>query len=68
MMFNVHKAQWWNAASSQMFEAYYMTLRVHYGMTASDAFATAKANKEVLGIGMPGGFIGLMKQAINKEK
>lgn len=67
-MFDVHKGQWWNATPEQMFEAYYMTLRVHYEMTAANAFAVAKANKELLGIGKPGGFIGLMKQAITKEK
>lgn len=41
-MFDPHKGQWWNATNT--FEAYYMTLRVHYEMPALEAFRMAKAN------------------------
>lgn len=41
-LFDPHKSQWWNAPNK--FEAYYMTLRVHYGMYAWEAFKMAKEN------------------------
>lgn len=41
-MFDPRKDQWWNATDK--FQAYYMTLRVHYGMPALEAYAMAKTN------------------------
>jgi hypothetical protein len=41
-----------------------MTLRVHYEMTALEAFATAKQNRETLGIGTPGGLMGRLRAAL----
>ena len=64
MLWNPRVNQWWNAPPNKMFEAYYMTLRVHYGMGAQDAFRTAKANKECLGLDEPGGIVGKIKRAL----
>lgn len=47
-----------------MFEAYYMTLRVHYEMPAAQAYAYAKQHGDSVGVGKPGGVIGLMKGAL----
>ena len=41
-MFDPHKNQWWNADNKR--EAYYMTLRVCYGMAARDALAMVRKN------------------------
>jgi hypothetical protein len=42
MIFNPRASQWWNAAPSEKFQAYYMTLRIHYEMPALAAFNYAK--------------------------
>src|SRR5678815_2501562 len=42
MLFDPRKDQWWNADNK--FQAYYMTLRVHYDMCALEAFQMAKDN------------------------
>jgi hypothetical protein len=63
-MFDPHHAQWWNAAPDRMFEAYYMTLRVHYEMPAIEAFRYAKEHGHKVGVGVPGGIIGLMKREL----
>lgn len=55
---------WWNAPPAQMFQAYYMTLRVHYGMPASEAFERAKENREALAIGQPLGIVGKIREAL----
>jgi hypothetical protein len=41
-LWNVHESPWWHAPTERRFEAYYMNLRVHYGMEAAAAFARAK--------------------------
>lgn len=41
-MFNPRKGQWWNA--DDKFQAYYMTLRVHYEMPALEAYRMARKN------------------------
>lgn len=52
---DIHRdGQWWNAPDEQMFWAYYQTLRVHYGMYAWEALATARKNREALWIGHSG--------------
>ncbi len=56
---------WWNAPPEQSFQAYYMTMRVHYEMPAAEALATARRAAPALGIGTPGGFMGLLRNAIN---
>ena len=63
-LFDPHKGQWWNAAPNRMFEAYYMTLRVHYSMTALEAFKYAKEHGAAVGVGLPGGVIGLVREAL----
>lgn len=55
---------WWDAPPERMFEAYYMTLRVHYEMPAAQAYAYAKQHGDSVGVGKPGGVIGLMKGAL----
>lgn len=57
---------WWNAPPERMFKAYYMTLRVHYGMPALEAYTYARKHGLALGVGKPGGIIGLMKEALAK--
>lgn len=48
-MFNPYKGQWWNEpAGKQQFIAYYMTLRVHYQMSAREAFLYAKDHIEII--------------------
>lgn len=59
---------WWNAPPEQSFQAYYMTMRVHYEMTAADALATARRNTTVLGLGTQEGFMGLLRKAINPKE
>jgi hypothetical protein len=66
-MFDPHKGQWWNQPPERMFEAYYMTLRVHYEMPALDAFIYAKEKGPEVGVGRPGGIIGLIKEALKGE-
>lgn len=63
-MFDPHKGQWWNAPTGQQFEAYYMTLRVHYEMPALDAFRAAKANAGVLSLDAKPGFLGSIREAL----
>jgi hypothetical protein len=65
MMFDPHKGQWWNADPARMFEAYYMTLRVHYEMPALEAYNYARQHGAAVGVGTPGGVIGLMRAALN---
>jgi hypothetical protein len=45
-----------------------MTMRVDYEMTAADALATARRAAPGLGLGTPGGFLGLLRDAINPAK
>ena len=59
---------WWNAPPERMREAYYMTLRHHYEMGAREALETVRRCETTLGIGRPGGFIGLIKEAIANTK
>lgn len=59
---------WWNAPPERAFQAYYMTMRVHYEMTAADALATARRAAPGLGLGTPSGFLGLLHDAINRAK
>lgn len=41
-LFDPRQGQWWNAPAEQREQAYYMTLRVHYEMSALDAWNTLK--------------------------
>ncbi len=63
-MWNPYREPWWRAPPEQMFEAYYMTLRVHHSMPALEAYNYAKKNGDLLGLGLPGGFIGKMREAL----
>lgn len=56
---------WWNAPPNRMFEAYYMTLRVHYQMPAALAFECARKNGPLVGVGRPGGVVGLIRDTLN---
>jgi hypothetical protein len=61
-------SQWWNApAGPQQLRAYYMTLRVHYGMPAAEAWDYAKRNADALGI-TRGGFIENLRRAIDTRE
>jgi hypothetical protein len=67
MLFDPHKAQWWGEpAGRPQFIAYYMTLRVHYGYTASEALHKARRNSGRLGI-YANGFMQMMQMGINGE-
>ena len=64
-LWDVHKdGAWWNAPPEKSFEAYYMTLRVHYEMPAKEAFEYAQRSREILALGQPGGFMGLLRRSI----
>lgn len=41
-MWNVRKTPWWNAPADRIREAYYMTMRVHYEMSALKAWTETK--------------------------
>lgn len=56
---------WWNVPPEDMFRAYYMTLRIHHGMTALDAYTYAREHGPSLGVGREGGIIGLLKEALS---
>jgi hypothetical protein len=51
-MFDPYRGQWWQqpTAEGQQFRAYYMTLRVHYEMPASQALRVARENTEILAL------------------
>lgn len=53
---------WWTAPPSEQRWAYYMTLRVHYEMPAAEALRAVNQNSEVLGVGRPLGFIGVLRE------
>lgn len=65
-LFNPYKGQWWNAPMGQQFQAYYMTLRVHYEMPALDAFVMAKENMGVLSLDAEPGFMGTLRRVLSK--
>ena len=63
-LWDVHAAPWWNAPAAQSRQAYYLTMRVHYGMNAADALATTKRNAGELGLGSERGFMVILRDAI----
>lgn len=63
-LWDVHAAPWWNAPAAQSRRAYYMTMRVHYGMSAAEALATTNRNAGELGLGAERGFMLILREAI----
>lgn len=67
-LFDPHKGQWWNAPPAQAFQAYYMTLRVHYGMQAWEAFSYAKKSAAALHLGETQAFLPALREAFREAK
>jgi hypothetical protein len=65
-LFDPHLGQWWNELPADQFVAYYLTLRVHYAMSAREAFAKARANGPLVGVGYPGGICGLIRDNLRR--
>lgn len=66
MLFNPHKGQWWNEPAESRTTAYYMTLRVHYGMCALEAWDYIKRSRSQYP-GFVDDPIGSIKTAIRRE-
>lgn len=59
--------QWWNAPTEERFRAYYMNMRLNYGMTAVEAIAYARRTFQQYPDFMRDP-MGTLRNAINKEE